>query len=106
MCFGARHLRVQTMVPLLAQPCQEAAASSHEPVASTLGVEARACGKDELSQRYPRLDEGNGLGAGSRGSFGSVYAAVGTATGQTVAVKRQRLPPDAASRELCRGTRL
>ena len=100
MCFGARHLRAQTMVPLLAQPCQEAAASSHEPVASTLGVEARACGKDELSKRYRRLDEGEGLGAVSRGSFGSVYAAVDTATGQTVAVKRQKLPRDAASREL------
>ena len=100
MGFYPRHLRAQTMRPLQPQPCQEAAASSHVPAASTLGVEPRAGGIDVLSKRYPRLDEGNGLGAVSRGSFGSVYAAVDTTTGQTVAVKRQRLPSDAASREL------
>ena len=79
--FEPRHPRAPTMMPLLAQPCQEATASSHAPAASTLGVEARACGKDELSKRYPRLDEGKRLGAVSRGAFGSVYAAVDTATG-------------------------
>ena len=53
-----------------------------------------------LSKRYCRLDEGKGLGAISRGTLGKVYVAVDTLTEETVAVKRQVLPSDAASREL------
>ena len=52
------------------------------------------------SKRYPRLDEGKGLGAVSKGSYGRVYAAVDQVTKQTVAVKRQLLPSDDAAREL------
>ena len=52
------------------------------------------------SKRYPRLDEGHGLGAVSTGSYGRVYAAVDKLTMQTVAVKRQILPSDDAAREL------
>ena len=53
-----------------------------------------------LSKRYRRMDEGKGLGAISKGSFGRVYVAVDSLTQQTVAVKRQVLPSDAASKEL------
>ena len=52
------------------------------------------------SKRYPRLDEGKGLGAVSKGSYGRVYAAVDQLTKRTVAVKRQLLPSDEAAREL------
>ena len=52
------------------------------------------------SKRYPRLDEGKGLGAVSKGSYGRVYVAVDELTKETVAVKRQVLPSDEAAREL------
>ena len=51
------------------------------------------------THRYVRLDAG-GSGCVARGSFGVVYLAMGMATGSAVAVKRQRLPSDEASREL------
>ena len=42
--------------------------------------------------RYRLLDEGTGLGAVAKGSFGRVYVAIDTRTGITVAVKRQQVP--------------
>jgi len=54
-----------------------------------------------LASRYRRLDEHSGPGAIARGTFGKVFVAVDTRTENTVAVKRQVLPSDAASRELC-----
>ena len=53
-----------------------------------------------MASRYQRLDEGSGRGAIAAGSFGRVYAAVDLHTKLTVAVKRQKLPSDAASKEL------
>ena len=53
-----------------------------------------------MAQRYSRLDEGHGLGAVGKGSFGRVYAAVGAQSKMAVAVKRQQFPSDAAQREL------
>ena len=53
-----------------------------------------------MASRYRRLDEGCGRGAVAAGSFGRVYAAVDLQTQTTVALKRQRLPSDACSKEL------
>ena len=50
--------------------------------------------------RYQRLDEGRGLGALCSGSFGRIYVALDQVTNETVAVKRQPTPSDAAAREL------
>ncbi len=50
--------------------------------------------------RYQRIDEGCGLGAVGRGSYGKVYVALDRETGETVAVKRQQLPSRAATTEL------
>ena len=46
------------------------------------------------------MDEGTGLGALAKGSFGRIYVAVDTQTGHTVAVKRQQVPSRTAAREL------
>ena len=51
--------------------------------------------------RYRRLDEDTLQGAVGQGSFGKVFAAVDLRTQTTVAIKRQQVPSDAASRELC-----
>lgn len=47
------------------------------------------------------MDEDTLQGAVARGSFGKVFVAVDLDTQTTVAIKRQQLPSDAASRELC-----
>jgi len=65
------------------------AMTSHAAAASSQGL-----------GRYRLLDEGTGLGAVAKGSFGRVYVAIDTQTGNTVAVKRQQLPSRAAAREL------
>ena len=52
------------------------------------------------SKRYPRLGEGKGLGAISKGSYGRIYIAVDQLTKETVAVKRQQVPSDEAASEL------
>jgi serine/threonine protein kinase len=65
------------------------AMTSHPASASSQGVD-----------RYRILDEGTGLGAMAKGSFGRVYVAIDTHTGITVAVKRQQIPSRAAAREL------
>ena len=54
-----------------------------------------------LSSRYRRLDENTGVGAIARGTFGRVYVALDSATGETVAVKRVVLPSNSATSELC-----
>jgi len=50
--------------------------------------------------RYRRLDEGAGLGAVARGSYGNVYIAIDRDSSGTVAVKRQEMPSNAAAKEL------
>ena len=47
-----------------------------------------------------RLDEAGGLGALARGSYGNIYIALDKRTGSIVIVKRQKVPGDAAAREL------
>ena len=47
-----------------------------------------------------RLDEGDGLGALARGSYGNIYIAMDKRTGSTVIVKRQKVPGNAAAGEL------
>ena len=87
---------------------QCAAASSQGVAALSQGVAASSQGLQASSQgvrvsgpdRYRRLDEGSGLGAVAKGSFGRVYIAVDKVTGATVAVKRQPLPCSVASAEL------
>jgi serine/threonine protein kinase len=56
---------------------------------------AYACGET----RYKRCDEGRGGRIGS-GSFGAVYIAVDQLTDDAVAVKRQTIPSEQATREL------
>ena len=51
-------------------------------------------------KRYRRLDEAGGLGALARGSYGNIYIALDKRTGSIVIVKRQKVPCDAAAREL------
>ena len=46
----------------------------------------------QVRDRYRLMDEGTGLGALAKGSFGRIYVAVDTQTGHTVAVKRQQVP--------------
>ena len=53
-----------------------------------------------LAARYVRADEGAVWGLVAKGSFGKVFAARDRETGEIVAVKRQRLPSDEATREL------
>jgi serine/threonine protein kinase len=65
------------------------ARTNHAAAASSQGVD-----------RYRLLDEGTGLGAVAKGSFGRVYVAIDTRTGVTVAVKRQQVPSRVAAREL------
>jgi hypothetical protein len=52
----------------------------------------------QRSSRYVRLDEGAG-GAMGHGTVGRVYIAIDKVTNQVVAVKRQSVPSEAASRE-------
>ena len=73
------------------------AASSQVAASSNPASSASAVAGE---QRYTRVDEGAGLGALARGSYGNIYIAVDRRTGSTVIVKRQQAPCDAAAKEL------
>ena len=80
-------------------------AASNQASATSVKVPAassQASAANELAghTRYMRLDEAGGLGALARGSFGAIYIALDKTTSSTVVVKRQRVPGDAAAREL------
>ena len=51
-------------------------------------------------ERYRRIDEGVRDGFLAKGSFGKVYIAEDTSTGEVVAIKKQRYPSAEAVREL------
>ena len=51
-------------------------------------------------ERYKRVDEDAPDGFLAKGSFGKVYIAEDTKTGQVVAIKKQRYPSAEAAREL------
>ena len=74
-----------------------AASSQGEPPASS---QAEAPTQLSGEDRYRRLDEGAGLGAVARGTFGKIYIAVDRSRDSTVMVKRQEMPSDVAAREL------
>ena len=62
-------------------------------------MEAPAAARMRLSERYLRLDEGQG-GAIASGSFGRVYLAMDQLTQQPVAVKRQPAGHRSCAREM------
>ena len=51
-------------------------------------------------ERYRRIDEGVRDGFLAKGSFGKVYIAEDTTTGEVVAIKKQRYPSAEVAREL------
>ena len=73
-----------------------ASSQGEPPVSSQAEAPTQLNGED----RYRRLDEGAGLGAVARGTFGNIYIAVDRSRGSTVVVKRQKMPSDVAAREL------
>jgi len=50
--------------------------------------------------RYKRIDEEKSTGILGKGTYGKIYIAEDTLTGDVVAVKRQEYPSDEAAKEL------
>ena len=58
------------------------------------------CDDAQKRARYKRVDEEEATGFVGKGSYGKVYIAEDTLTGDVVAVKRQKYPSTAAAKEL------
>lgn len=58
------------------------------------------CDDANKRARYKRIDEEEATGFLGRGTFGKVYIAEDTLTGNVVAVKRQKYPSAEAAKEL------
>ena len=77
--------------------CLRLAASSG-PAASMQADDA--CDNANKRARYKRIDEEEDTGFLGKGTFGRVYIAEDTCTGDVVAVKRQKYPSKEATKEL------
>ena len=82
--------------------CSRRAASGQMPdhVSSDARLQPDACVRRAARCRYKRVDEDEATGFVGKGSYGKVYIAEDTLTGDVVAVKRQTYPSTAAAKEL------
>ena len=82
--------------------CSRRAAASQMPdhVSSDARLQPDAGVRLAARCRYKRVDEDEATGFVGKGSYGMVYIAEDTLTGDVVAVKRQTYPSTAAAKEL------